>query len=134
MLGRMQRSGVRAIVANSRPNDGTRTLAVGHGEPRAQRASPSCPSCACTATAPTTAAGSPTTSIYQMVLTELAAGTPAGPYRGLGEFHLYDSANADGPVAVKLMRLARERGLAVLAHVRRCGDRQADGACAAAPS
>jgi hypothetical protein len=40
-----------------------------------------------------------------------------GPYRGLGEFHLYDSANADGPVAVKLMKLARERGLAVLAHV-----------------
>jgi predicted TIM-barrel fold metal-dependent hydrolase len=33
-----------------------------------------------------------------------------------GEFHLYDSANADGPVAAKLMKLARERGLAVLAH------------------
>ena len=27
VLGRMQRSGVRAIVANSRPNDGTRALA-----------------------------------------------------------------------------------------------------------
>ena len=26
-LGRMQRSGVRAIVANSRPNDGTKSLA-----------------------------------------------------------------------------------------------------------
>ena len=34
-----------------------------------------------------------------MVLRELAAGTAAGPYRGLGEFHLVDSANADGPVA-----------------------------------
>ena len=26
-LGRMQRSGVRAIIANSRPNDGTKSLA-----------------------------------------------------------------------------------------------------------
>ena len=116
VLGRMQRSGVRAIVANSRPNDGTRTLA--------------------TATEATRAAGVTVVpfvrlyrnradysgwfadeTIHDMVLAELAAGTPAGPYRGLGEFHLYDSANADGPVAVKLMKLARERGLAVLAHV-----------------
>jgi len=116
VLGRMQRSGVRAIVANSRPNDGTRTLA--------------------SATAATRAAGVSVVpfvrlyrnradyngwfadeTIYQMVLTELAAGTAAGPYRGLGEFHLYDSTNADGPVAIKLMKLARERGLAVLAHV-----------------
>jgi hypothetical protein len=115
VLGRMQRSGVRAIVANSRPNDGTKTLA--------------------SAGAATRAAGVTVVpfvrlyrnradyngwfgdeSIHQMVLTELAAGTPAGPFRGLGEFHLYDSANADGAVAVKLMKLARERGLAVLAH------------------
>jgi len=56
-------------------------------------------------------------TIYQMVLDELARGTPAGPYRGIGEFHLYDSANADGPVARKLMRLAADQRLAVLAHV-----------------
>ena len=112
----MQRAGVRAIVANSRPNAGTQALA--------------------SATAATRAAGVTVVpfvrlyrnrddysgwfrddTIYQMVLVELAAGTAAGPYRGLGEFHLYDSANADGPVAVKLMKLARERGLAVLAHV-----------------
>ena len=116
VLGRMQRSGVHAIVANSRPNDGTRTLAG--------------------ATAQTRAAGvtvvpfvrlyrnradytgwfkDPT--IHEMVLRELAQGTPAGPYRGLGEFHLYDSANADGPVARSLMQLAQQRELAVLAHV-----------------
>ena len=52
-----------------------------------------------------------------MVLDELAAGTPAGPYRGIGEFHLYDSANANGPVARKLMQLALERDLVVLAQV-----------------
>lgn len=115
-LGRMQRSGVRAIVANSRPNDGTKTLAA--------------------ATDKTKAAGvtvvpfirlyrnradytgwfqDPT--IAEMVRRELAAGTPAGPYRGLGEFHLYDSANANGPIACELMQLAQERQLVVLAHV-----------------
>ena len=56
-------------------------------------------------------------SIYEMVQTELARGTASGPYRGLGEFHLYDSANANGPVARKLIVLAEEKKLAVLAHV-----------------
>jgi len=56
-------------------------------------------------------------TIYSMVLDELARGTAVGPYRGLGEFHLYDSTNANAPVAVKLMRLAQDKGLAVLAHV-----------------
>ena len=52
-----------------------------------------------------------------MVQTELARGTAAGPYKGIGEFHLYDSANANGPTARKLMALAEEKSLAVLAHV-----------------
>ncbi len=116
VLARMKRSGVRGIVANSRPNDGTKALAA--------------------ATAQTRAAGVTVVpfvrlyrnradygswfkdeSIHEMVHDELARGTPAGPYRGLGEFHLYESANANGPVAQKLMRLAQERELAVLAHV-----------------
>ena len=116
VLARMQRSGVRAVVANSRPNDGTQALA-------AARAA---------------AAGAGVTvvpfvrlyrnradytgwhadpGIVEMVQRELAAGTEAGPYRGLGEFHLYDSANADGATARRLMLLAEQRGLAVLAHV-----------------
>jgi len=116
VLVRMQRNGVRAIVANSRPNDGTRTLA--------------------SAGAQTRAAGVTVVpfirlyrnradydnwfrdeSIYTMVQTEFAHGTAAGPYRGIGEFHLYDSANANGPVAKKLMQFAAEKQLAVLAHV-----------------
>jgi Amidohydrolase len=116
VLSRMQRNGVRAIIANSRPNDGTRALAA--------------------ATTETARAGVTVVpfvrlyrnradydswfgdeSIYQMVLDELARGTAAGPYRGIGEFHLYDSANAHGPVAKKLMALAEDKGLAVLAHV-----------------
>ncbi len=116
VLARMQHSGVRAILANSRPNDGTRALA--------------------TARAQTEAAGVtvvPFVRLYRnradysnwfrdgtivdMAQAELAKGTPAGPYRGLGEFHLYDSANANGPVAKQLMALAEEKNLAILAHV-----------------
>lgn len=115
VLARMQRNGVRAIISNSRPNDGTKSLAA----------------------APETAKAGVTVvpfirlyrnradysswfrddTIYEMVQTELARGTAAGPYRGIGEFHLYDSANANGPVAARLMKLAEERNLAVLAHV-----------------
>lgn len=116
VLARMQRNSVRAIVANSRPNDGTKTLA--------------------SASAQTRAAGVTVVpfirlyrnradydnwfrdeSIYTMVQQEFARGTAAGPYRGIGEFHLYDSANANGPVARKLMQFAEKNSLAVLAHV-----------------
>ena len=114
-LARFQRNDVRAIIANSRPNAGTQTLA---------------------ASRETRAAGVRVVpfvrlyrnrddygnwfrddTIYDMVQAELARGTPSGPYRGLGEFHLYDSANANGPVARKLIVLAEQKQLAVLAHV-----------------
>ena len=114
-LARMQRNDVRAIIANSRPNAGTQTLA---------------------ASRETRAAGVTVVpfvrlyrnredytnwfrdeTIHEMVLTELARGTASGPYRGLGEFHLYESANANGPVAKKLIALAEREKLAVLAHV-----------------
>jgi hypothetical protein len=112
----MQRNGVKAIVANSRPNDGTRNLAA--------------------AKELTTKAGVTVIpfirlyrnradydnwfrdeSIYDMVLQEISRGTASGAYKGIGEFHLYDSANANGPVAAKLMRLAEDKQLAILAHV-----------------
>ncbi len=115
VLARMQRNGVRAIIANSRPNDGTKALA----------ASPQ-----------TRAAGVTVVpfirlyrnradydnwfrddTIFEMVQAEFARGTSAGPFRGIGEFHLYDSANANGPIAKKLMAFAEEKNLAVLSHV-----------------
>ncbi len=115
VLARMQRNGVRAIIANSRPNAGTHALAA----------------------SPLTRAAGVTVvpfvrlyrnredynnwfrdeTIYTMVQQELARGTGAGPFRGIGEFPLYDRANAHGPVARKLMQLGEERQLAVLAHV-----------------
>lgn len=115
VLARMQRNGVRAILANSRTNDGTKLLAA----------------------SPLTRAAGVTVvpfirlyrnradysswfrdeSIYTMVVEEFARGTAAGPYQGLGEFHLYDSAHADGPIARQLMQFAQAKQLAVLAHV-----------------
>lgn len=118
VLARMQRNGVKAIVANSRPNDGTKSLA---------------------AMLETRKAGVTVVpfirlyrnradydnwfrdeTIYEMVQAEFArgvAGDQAGPYKGIGEFHLYDSANANGPVAKKLMQFAAKNKLAILAHV-----------------
>ena len=115
VLARMQRNGVRAIVANSRPNDGSKALAA---SPLTRQAGVSVvPFVRLYRDRADYDNWFRDESIYQMVLTELAAGTAAGPYRGIGEFHLYDSANANGPVAKKLMALAEDKGLVVLAHV-----------------
>jgi hypothetical protein len=115
VLARMQRSGVRAIVANSRPNDGTQALASAREATRAAGVTV-VPFVRLYRNRADYSGWFGDEEVFQMVLRELDRGTPAGPFRGLGEFHLYDSANADGAVAAKLMRLARERGLAVLAH------------------
>jgi hypothetical protein len=115
VLARMQRNGVRAIVANSRPNDGSKLLAA---SPLTQQAGVTVvPFVRLYRNRADYDNWFRDESIYTMVQTELARGTAAGPYRGIGEFHLYDSGNANGPVAKKLMALAEEKSLAVLAHV-----------------
>jgi Amidohydrolase len=115
VLARMQRNGVRAIVANSRPNDGTRALAE---SPLTRQAGVTVvPFIRLYRNRADYDNWFRDESIHAMVQTELARGTAAGPYRGIGEFHLYDSANANGPTAKKLMALAEDRNLVVLAHV-----------------
>jgi Amidohydrolase len=116
VLGRLQRSGVRAIIANSRPNDGTKSLASARTQTQAAGVTV-VPFIRLYRNRADYSSWFQDETIYQMVLTELANGTAAGPYRGIGEFHLYDSANANGAVARKLMQLAQEKNLAVLAHV-----------------
>jgi hypothetical protein len=116
VLARLQRAGVRAIVANSRPNDGTKALAAAR-EARAKAGVAVLPFVRPYRDRADYASWHSDPSIADLVESELAAGTAAGPYRGLGEFHLYDSANADGPIARRLMQLAAQRGLVVLAHV-----------------
>lgn len=115
VLARMKRNGVRAIIANSRPNDGTQALA---SSPQTREAGVTVvPFVRLYRNRADYDNWFRDESIYEMVEAELARGTAAGPFRGLGEFHLYDSNNANGPVARKLMALAEEKNLAVMAHV-----------------
>lgn len=115
VLARMQRSGVRAIVANSRPNDGTVALAAA-GEASAAGVTV-VPFVRLYRNRADYTGWFADETIYTMVQQQLAAGTKSGPFKGIGEFHLYNSADAEGPVARKLMQLAQEKNLAVLAHV-----------------
>ncbi len=130
VLARLKASNVQAAIANSRPNDGTRTLATALPETRAANVKV-VPFVRLYRNRADYSNWFRDDSIYDMVLTELARGTPAGPYRGIGEFHLYDSANAAGHVAQKLMALAEGRQLVVLAHV---DDAAIDGLLAPTPS
>lgn len=114
-LARIQRNNVKAIIANSRPNAGTQTLAAAR-ETRAAGVTV-VPFVRLYRNRDDYTNWFRDETIYEMVQTELARGTASGPYRGLGEFHLYDSADANGPVAKKLIVLAEQRKLAVLAHV-----------------
>jgi hypothetical protein len=115
VLARMQRNSVKAIIANSRPNDGTKALAE---SPQTRQAGVTVvPFLRLYRNRADYDNWFRDESIYEMVQAELSRGTAAGPFRGLGEFHLYDSSNANGPVAKKLMALAEEKKLAVLAHV-----------------
>jgi predicted TIM-barrel fold metal-dependent hydrolase len=116
VLARMQRAGVRAILANSRPNEGTKALAAARTQAAAAGVTV-VPFVRLYRDRADYAGWFTDETIHSMVQSELARGTAAGAYRGLGEFHLYDSANANGTVAAKLMRLAQDRDLAVLAHV-----------------
>jgi len=115
-LARLQRAGVRAIIANSRPNDGTKSLASARDKTQAAGVTV-VPFIRLYRNRADYTGWFQDETVYEMVQRELAAGTAAGPYRGLGEFHLYDSANANGVVARKLMQLAQDKELVVLAHV-----------------
>ena len=116
VLERMQRNGVRAVLANSRPNAGTLALAGAREQTRAAGVTV-VPFVRLYRNRADYSGWFADGTIAEMVQTELARGTPAGAYRGLGEFHLYDSANANGPVAKQLMALAEQKDLAILAHV-----------------
>jgi hypothetical protein len=118
VLARMQRNGVKAIVANSRPNDGTKALAA--SEQTARAGVTVVPFIRLYRNRADYDNWFRDESIYEMVQAEFArgvSGAQAGPYKGIGEFHLYDSANANGPVAKKLMLFAEKNKLAVLSHV-----------------
>ena len=118
VLARMQRNGVKAIVANSRPNDGTKALAA--SEQTARAGVTVVPFIRLYRNRADYDNWFRDETIYEMVQAEFArgvSGAQAGPYKGIGEFHLYDSTHANGPVAKKLMQFAEKNKLAVLSHV-----------------
>ena len=118
VLARVQKSGVKAIVANSRPNDGSKALAA---SPETRKAGVTVvPFIRLYRNRADYDSWFKDETIYDMVQAEFARGVTgdqAGPFKGIGEFHLYDSANANGAVAKKLMQFAAKNKLAVLAHV-----------------
>ncbi len=113
VLARIQRNGVKGILANSRPNEGTKNLAAEKSRGDLQVV----PFIRLYRNRADYDSWFKDETIHAMVQAEFAQGTAAGPYRGIGEFHLYASENANGPVAKKLIAFAEEKNLAVLAHV-----------------
>ena len=116
VLGMMKEAGVAAVLANSRPNDGTKALAE-FDDTVAKSGVRVIPFIRLYRNRDDYGNWFRDPTIYQMVESELAAGTAAGAYRGIGEFHLYQSENANGPIARQLMQLAQARDLVILAHV-----------------
>ena len=114
----MRASGVKAVLANSRPNDGTKALA---SLPQTRAAGVSVvPFIRLYCNRADYDSWFRDESIYQMVQAEFTrgvSGDQAGPYKGIGECHLYANANANGPVAKKRMQFAEKNHLAILANV-----------------
>ncbi len=118
VLARVQRNGVKGVLANSRPNDGTKALA---NLPAAVKAGLQVvPFIRLYRNRADYDSWFKDETIYEMVKAEHAKGADGQggiPFKGIGEFHLYDSANANGLTAKKLMAFAEDNKLAVLAHV-----------------
>lgn len=112
----LQRAGVRAVLANSRTNEGTHALAAAGDAARAAGVAV-VPFVRLYRNRADYTGWFTDDSITTMVIDELSKGSAAGAFRGLGEFHLYEARNADAGVARRLMQLAQQRGLVVLAHV-----------------
>ena len=117
----MQRNGVKAVVANPLPNDGTKVLAASNLTRQAGLTV--VPFIRLYRNRADYDNWFRDESIYEMVQAEFARGVESAvkgqttAYKGIGEFYLYDSANSNGPVAEKLMQFAAANKLSVLAHV-----------------
>ncbi len=118
VLARIRKSGVKAIIANSRPNDGSKALV---NATRGGADLTVVPFIRLYRNRADYDSWFKDETIYDMVVAEHARGATVASsrveFRGIGEFHLYDSANANGAVAKKLMQFAAKNKLAVLAHV-----------------
>jgi hypothetical protein len=102
-----RRNNITGVLATSRPNDGTRALVA--AKPAGLWVVPFIRPYRTRADIQTWFKDP---AIYELIETEYKRGY----YRGIGEFHLYDSANARGEIAAKVVRFATERGLYIHAH------------------
>ena len=107
-----RRNGVTAILATSRPNDGTRALvtAARDGSAAAPRVVPFIRPYRNPADRQT---GFNDPEIYALIETELARGIG---YRGIGEFHVFGTADASTAQVGKIVALAVARDLWLHAH------------------
>ena len=123
VLARFQRNGVRGILANSRPNGGTKELANLTPAEKTRAGLQVVPFVRLYRNRADYDSWFKDETIVEMVKAEHAKGADgqgaksSNPFKGIGEFHLYDSANANGSTAQKLMVYAQDHKLAVLAHV-----------------
>jgi hypothetical protein len=114
VAGLFRKQQVGAIISNSRPNQGTQDLAKSvHVELAGTKLVPF--------VRPYRNREDYTRwhdsdEVFRFVEGELAKGTSAGPYRGIGEGHFYNSSQADNAGAKKFARLAQERKLSLLLH------------------
>ena len=104
--------GVTAILATSRPNDGTRALVAAAREIPAQ-APRVVPFIRPYRTQSDRQTWFNDPEIYALIESELARGVG---YRGIGEFHVFGAADAGTAQVGKIVRLAVARGLWLHAH------------------
>ena len=112
VLALFREHGVRTILATSRPNDGTRALA------EAARASPASAPRVVPFIRPYRNHADRATwfrdpEIYALIERELARDIG---WRGIGEFHVFGSADAGTPQVKRIVDLAVSRGLWLHAH------------------
>ena len=112
VLALFREHGVRTILATSRPNDGTRALA------EAARASPASAPPVVPFIRPYRIHADRATwfrdpEIYALIERELARDIG---WRGIGEFHVFGSADAGTPQVKRIVDLAVSRGLWLHAH------------------
>jgi Amidohydrolase len=124
VLARFKRSGVRAILANSTPGDGTLALTTA-AETRAAgivvipfvRLYSSREDYATWHLDESLVARAESAFASGIAAPPGAAGASAAPYRGLGEVHLFDSQDAMRPAVRRLVAFAESRQVPLLAHV-----------------
>lgn len=115
VLARFKRSGVRAVLANSTPGDGTLALAA---DPRVKAAGVTViPFVRLYSSREDYSTWHQDDSLVARAEAEFARGSGAGSYRGLGEVHLFDSQDAKRPAVRRLVAFAQSRQVPLLAHV-----------------